>query len=76
MEHDNRTQYAVKVHTVAGTFALGPYRTMNEAASAADEITDGSEGYFETQRGSRVRFTQMPACIEVITFRPKDKNRV
>lgn len=76
MENDSKIQFVVKAHTIAGTFALGTYQTLEEAESIAQRIAEGDDGYFDTQRGSAVRFTQMPVSLEVIGFRPKERNRV
>lgn len=66
--------YAVKVHTMAGTFALGPYGSEDDANRVISEIANGGTGPYRTQRGSLVRFITQPECLELIRFRKKDQN--
>ncbi len=68
------TQYAVKIRMkCTGSYSVGPYDSMDEARSVAEEIVSGERESIKTQRGSLIFLCDDPEVVEIVPFTRRDK---
>lgn len=73
MADNEKYEYVLKVHVPSGKqFAVGPFKSEEEAMHEMDAILDGNAAPVRTQRGSLVKFKMMPEAVEIVRFSRKD----
>lgn len=73
MTDTEKYEYVLKVHVPSGKqFAVGPFKSEEEALHEMDTVLDGGTTPVRTQRGSLVKFGMMPEAVEIVRFSRKD----